>query len=138
MPSVAMRKLLRGLGVPVTAPRCPPAAGRCVRTEPSPATILTGDLSGLDLAALMIDGVHHLCVTHWVEGSPAPSALLLRSEATTKNTPWSRTCSWSAGRAREMGQEVTGPVTPTSSRPLHHTTNQPPASLPCGLVGSVG
>ncbi len=62
---------------------------------------LAADLTGLDLVALLIDGVHfadHLCVVTLgidIDGAKHPLALV---EGSTQNTPWSAAC-WS-GRGR--------------------------------------
>ena len=79
-------------------------------TEHALADLLAGDLSGLDLVAIMIDGVHfadHLCVVALgidIEGTKHPLALV---EGSTENTTLVR--SLLVG-LRERGLDVTKPI----------------------------
>ncbi len=79
-------------------------------TEHALADLLAGDLSGLDLVAIMIDGVHfadHLCVVVLgidIEGTKHPLALV---EGSTENTTLVR--SLLVG-LRERGLDVTKPI----------------------------
>ena len=63
-------------------------------TERALTELMAADLSGLDLVAVMVDGVgfaDHLCVVAWASASTAPS------------TPWP----WSKGRRRTPPSSVT-------------------------------
>jgi hypothetical protein len=66
-------------------------------TETALAELLSADLSGLDLVALMVDGVHfaeHCCVVALgidIDGVKHPLSLV---EAPPRTPPWSPTC-WS-------------------------------------------
>ena len=79
-------------------------------TEHALADLLASDLSGLDLVAIMIDGVHfadHLCVVALgidIEGTKHPLALV---EGSTENTTLVR--SLLVG-LRERGLDVTKPI----------------------------
>jgi len=69
-------------------------------TESALATMLAADLSGLDLVALMIDGVHfadHLCVVALgigIDGTKHPLGVV---EGDTENTTVVKTCSPTCG-----------------------------------------
>jgi transposase-like protein len=79
-------------------------------TEHALADLLAKDLSGLDLVALMIDGVHfadHLCVVALgidIDGTKHPLALV---EGSTENTTLVRGL---LVGLRERGLDVTGPI----------------------------
>ena len=79
-------------------------------TEHALADLLAGDLSGLDLVALMIDGVHfadHLCVVALgidIDGTKHPLAVV---EGSTENTTLVRGL---LGGLRERGLDVTAPI----------------------------
>src|SRR3954449_6193964 len=79
-------------------------------TETALAELLSADLSGLDLVALMVDGVHfaeHCCVVALgtdAEGAKHPLAL---AEGSTENTTLVRGL---LADLRERGLDTTGPV----------------------------
>jgi hypothetical protein len=71
-------------------------------TETALGELLAADLSGLDLVALMVDGVHfaeHLCVVALgigIDGVKHPSRW---SRAPRRTPPWSPTCAWACANA---------------------------------------
>ena len=81
-------------------------------TEQALADLLARDLSGLDLVAIMIDGVHfadHLCVVALgidIDGTKHPLALAL-VEGSTENTTLVRGL---LVGLRERGLDVTRPI----------------------------
>jgi transposase-like protein len=87
-------------------------------TETALSELMAGDLSGLDLVALMVDGVHfadHLCVVALgidIDGTKHPLALV---EGSTENTTLVR--SLLVG-LRERGLDVTKPILAVLDQPL--------------------
>jgi len=79
-------------------------------TEVALAELLDRDLSGLDLVALMVDGVHfaeHLVVVAMGIGMDGTKHPLALAEGSTENARWLPTCS---SASVERGLDVTRPV----------------------------
>ena len=105
-------------------------------TETALADLLAADLSGLDLVALMIDGVHfadHLCVVALgigIDGTKHPLAVVEGIDR--EHHPWSGTCwpgcgtaawtppgrSWPARRRQGPARRGGAGVRPPGDRPL--------------------
>ena len=88
-------------------------------TETALADMLAADLSGLDLVALMIDGVHfadHLCVVASASASTAPSTRSAWWRVTPRTPPWSRTCWWACATG---ALTPPGPSCASSTVPRH-------------------